>query len=223
MSFAIDLVLFEPARHVIYGMPVFTSTDVGLLRYMLMNHGEWGDNTTHWHAGYSADGTQLQLLCQLHTVKGPAYRTRLVPRLAGIGLPWAQEDGGIRFKLPAFWYARRCAPAEPVAADNSHPVSRLKGNWFPCDGAIALDASALPAACHRRLHGLFRALMLDQPNLMERWRARAECCFLLRLQPPSEDKLPSIEIRETPFRNRQASLVEMQLPISTLLMKKITE
>lgn len=221
MSFALDLVLFGPARHVVYGMPIFTSTDAELLRYMLMNHGEWGDNTTHWHAGYSADGASLQLLCQLHTGEGPVYRSRLAPSLAHIGHPWTREGDGIRFKLPAFWYARRSAPAEPVIAASHNPISKLKGNWFPCDGAIALDASALPAACHRRLPGLFQALLLDQPNLMERWRARAEYCFLLRLLPPTEDKFSSIEIRETPFHNRLASLVEMQLPISRNLMERI--
>ncbi|WP_449428484.1 hypothetical protein [Rhodanobacter umsongensis] len=222
MSFAIDLVLFEPARHVIYGMPVFTSTDAELLRYMLMNHGEWGDNTTHWHAGYVADGMHLQLLCQLHTAEGPIYRSRLVPCLAHIAYPWTQQDDGIRFKLPAFWYAHRRAPAEPVIATTRNPMSRLKGNWFPCDGAIALDVSALPATCHRRLPGFFHALMLDQPDLMECWRARAEYCFLLRLQPPTEEQYPSIKIRETPFHNRQAALVDMRLPISKTLLENIT-
>lgn len=222
MPFAIDLVLFEPARHVVYGMPVFTSTDAELLRYMLMNHGEWGDNTTTWHASYSADGAHLQLLCQLHTDEGHSYRSRLDPYLANIEHPWTQEEDGIRFKLPKYWYVRRRAPAEPVIAASSTPMSKLKGHWFPCDGSIALDASALPASCHRQLPELFRTLVLDQPDLMERWRARAEYCFLLRLQPPTADEFPSIEIRETPFQNRLASLVEMQLPISKTLMERIT-
>lgn len=221
MSFAIDLVLFEPARHVVYGMPVFTSPDAELLRYMLLNHGEWGDNTTHWHAGYSSDGASLQLLCQSHTDEGPFYRSRLVPCLAHIGHSWTQEDDGICFKLPAFWYVRRRAPAEPVIGAGRNPISKLRGNWFPCDGAIALDASALPATCHGRLPGLFGALLLDQPELMERWRERAEYCFLLHLLPPSDSKFPCIEIRETPFRNRPALLVEMQLPISRNLMERI--
>jgi len=46
VPFAIDLVLFEPARHVVYGMPVFTSVDADLLEYLLMNHGEDWDNTS---------------------------------------------------------------------------------------------------------------------------------------------------------------------------------
>ena len=222
MPFAIDLILFEPARHVAYGMPVFTSPNAELLHYMLMNHGEWGDNTTHWHAGYSADGTHMRLRCQLHTDEGPIYRHRLAPHLAHIEQPWAPEDDGIRFELPAFWYVRRRAPAEPVAADNDNSMRKLKGKWFPCDGAIALDVSALPPACHHGLPGLFRALLLDQPDLLERWRARAEYCFLLRLQPPSEDEYPSIEFRETPYHNRMAALIDMRLPISKTLLESIT-
>jgi hypothetical protein len=222
MSFAIDLVLFEPARHVVYGMPVFTSTDVELLRYLLMNHGEWGDNTTTWHASCAADGAHMQLLCRLHTDDATSYRNRLVPQLANIEQPWVQADDGLRFRLPAFWYARRRAPVEPVTAAGRNPLSSLKGCWFPFDGAIALDASALPTASHRELPGLFRTLLLDQPDLMERWRARAEYCFLLRLLPPTEDPFTSIDVRETPFRNRQAALVDMQLPISQKLMERIT-
>ena len=109
-----------------------------------------------------------------------------------------------------------------MTADSDNPMRRLKGKWFPCDGAIALDVSALPPACHHRLPGLFRALLLDQPDLLERWRTRAEYCFLLRLQPPTEEQYPSIEIRETPFHNRQAALVDMRLPISKTLLENIT-
>lgn len=159
---------------------------------------------------------------RLHTDEAASYRNRLTPHLASIELPWAQNDDDLRFQLPAFWYARRRAPVEPVTAVVRNPMSSLKGCWFPCDGAIALDASALPVACHRQLPDLFRALLLDLPDLMERWRARAEYCFLLRLLPPTDDTLSSIAIRETSFRNRQASLVDMQLPISQKLTERIT-
>lgn len=222
MSIAIDLVLFEPARHVAYGMPVFTGTDASLLRYLLMNHGEWGDNTTTWHASYSADGPHMQLLCSLHTDEGTVYRERFASQLAQIEQAWAQEGEEIRFKLPSFWHAYRRSPAERVTATRDGPMSRQQGCWFPCDGAIALDASQLPPSCRLRLPELFDALVLDQPDLMTQWRARAEYCFLLQLQPPNEGRFASIDIRETPFRNRQASLVEMRLPISETLLERIT-
>jgi hypothetical protein len=67
---------------------------------------------------------------------------------------------------------------------------------------------------------LFRALPLDQPDLMERWRERAEYCFLFRLLPPAEQQF--LSIRETPIRKRKASLVEMQLPTSKKLVDRTT-
>jgi hypothetical protein len=91
MSFAINLVLFEPARHVFYGMPIFTSTDAELLRYLLMNYGEWGDNTTTWHANCHIDGAHMELLCRLHTDEGPSCRNRLTPSLWTSSIPWRRR------------------------------------------------------------------------------------------------------------------------------------
>jgi len=220
MSFAIELVVFEPASGANYGMLVFASTDAGLLRYLLMNHGEWGDNTSWWSAGHAHDG-HLHLRCRLHGAEGTAYRKRLAPCLAAASCSWSHQRDGMDIRLSSFWYVHRRAVVERMVVPAACRSDRARVRGFPCDGAIALDASALPEACHDRIPELFGALLQDQPEWMERWQARAECCFLLHLQPSDDDAFPCINIRETPFRDRRASLIEMWWPVSRALLKGI--
>jgi hypothetical protein len=227
MSISIDLILFEPSRNVLFGMPVFIGTDVRLLRSLLRGHGEWWDNPSMWLASYFGDPARFVLRCKFNSPSGKRYAKRLIPHLdSGWHVEFAPEraeaceadptNGRASISLTHAWFIHRYAMPQRVAAAHPGRLARQHEYWLPCDGAVALDVSGLGPASPAQTATLVEQLMA-QPILIDALRARAECCFLFRLERlPSQANQPSAWLdirwkRETPLQGRHGRLVEADL------------
>lgn len=228
MSLTVDLILFEPGRNVLYGMPLFIGTDVQLLRSLLRGHGEWWDNPSMWLAGYFDEPARFELRCLFNASGGRRHAKRLIPHL---GLRWniqsaakergitAGAEGSASLSLTHAWFVCRGAMPQRVGALHAGQLARQRGYCSPCDGAVALNVSGLDTVSPARIAALVEQLMA-QPSLIDALRARAECCFLFRLaRLPSPATQPSgwLEIcwkRETPLKGRHGCLIEADLLVA---------
>ncbi|MDE1894797.1 MAG: hypothetical protein KGH90_10775 [Xanthomonadaceae bacterium] len=227
MLLTVDLILFEPSRNVLYGMPLFIGTDAPLLRALLRGHGEWWDNPGMWLAGYFDDPVRIELRCIFNASGGKRYAKKLIPHL---GTGWemvsapekteiryaAGAEGGLSIPLTHTWFSHRRAMPQRVAAAHPGQLARQRGYWSPCDGAVALDVSGLDTDSPARIATLVERLMAE-PSLIDVLRARAECCFLFHIAySPSQACEPPAWLhicrkRETPLRGRHGRLIEADL------------
>lgn len=227
MSISVDLILFEPRRNVLYGMPVFIGMGARLLRSLLRGHGEWWDNPSMWLASYFDDPARFVLRCRFNSSSGKRYAKRLIPHL---GSDWNVElvpetaemcevgltDGRASISLTHAWFIHSHAMPQRMAAAHPGRLARQHGYWSPCDGAVALDISGLDTVSPAQVATLVEQLMA-QPILIDALRARAECCFLFRLAYlPAQANQPFAWLdvcwnRETPLPGRHGHLIEADL------------
>lgn len=229
MPIDLDLILFEPSRNVLYGMPVFIGTRTRLLRGLLREHGEWSDNPSRWLAGYVGDPPHIELHCAFNANQGQRYARRLLPQLeAGShaerspkpprGVAYLEAAAGsVAVPLRQAWFIHGNDIPQRVSATSPGPLTRQRRYWFPCDGALAVDTSALPCAIQADTAGMLEWL-IAQSALVDALCARAECCFLLRLQPGT-DKPPTTHAplafkRRQALQGRQGDLLEAHLPVT---------
>jgi hypothetical protein len=230
MSIGIDLILFEPSRNVLYGMPVFIGTDARLLHSLLRGHGESWDNPCMWLAGYFDDPARFVLRCKFNSSSGKRYAKRLIPHLgSGLHVEFVAQaaeaceaaltNGCVSISLTQAWFLYRYAMPQRVAAAHPGQLARQHGYWFPCDGAVALNVSGLGTVSPMQVEALVEQLMA-QPIFIEALRARAECCFLFRLAHLSAQANPPfawLDIcwrRETPLQGRRGRLIEADLLVA---------
>jgi hypothetical protein len=231
MSLSIDLLLLEPARGVLYGLPMFVGDSSPLLRYLLRNHGEWPDNSCQWLASPHGSPLQIALCCAFNSKGGQRHARRLLPHLDATWhlVPPEQRDdpyslgaAGVATRcFDTVWYAYRNAPIHQVEVASDPHLARQQDYWFPCDGAMALDISAWPGSDIVQPARLIERMVRHAP-LIEVVRARAECCFLLHLQPGdthhAAESAGGIQWhRERPLPGRQGQLIEarVDVPVDT--------
>ncbi len=231
MSISIDLLLFEPRRDVLYGMPVFIGTDAKLLRSLLRGHGEWWDNPSMWLAGYFDEPARIELRGMFNTPNGKRHAGKLIPHLDA---DWKVEPaageaeimyaegaaGSVSVPLAQAWFVHRDAMPWRITAAQPGPLARQRGYWSPCDGAVALDLSGLDTASSAQIATFVEQLMA-QPKLIDALRARAECCFLFHVacrSSPAGQPSTWLDIRwgrEKSLPGRHGYLIEAELLLDT--------
>lgn len=222
-----DLLLLNPAPNVVFGMPIFASTDSGLLRAILRNHGEWWDNASQWFVSHSQEPPGFGLRVEFgHRANGKRYLKTLEPHLPDewtlrYPLKSRKDDFHIErssgtLSLSHAWMSSN--DALPLRVDASAPdvLAKQSNFWFCCDGAIALDLSALPMQVSRTLE-IAVADMIGQSDIFARLNARAECCFLFHvLSLPANDtqadqRFSVIPVRRGTLPGRAGLLFEANL------------
>ncbi|MHB8743858.1 MAG: hypothetical protein ACYC9L_12110 [Sulfuricaulis sp.] len=191
MSVHVELLLLHPAPRVVFGMPIFVSRDAGLLHTILRNHGERWDNASQWFVRYVHEPAQLGLHVEFgHLARGHRYREVLTPHLGPAWrVVWPIDDGRgdtsirraeIAVNLGHAWLSVADAAPVRITRDEPGALEAASGNWFTCDGAIALDFSTMPAKADSRVEDIV-AELLAQPRFFDPIAARAESCFVFHL------------------------------------------
>ena len=239
MSLHTELLLFEPERGIVFGMPVFVSSDDALTHRLLRHHGEWWDNASLWFAGYFAGPARIELFVSFNESSaghrkngGRRYARDLIPQLSD---RWRaepapdQEDATIKStggaagkastSLARAWLSHRMGMPTPITPRRPGGLLAQRGYWFPCDGAIAMVLSTL-APPGLPPPAVIEWLMRDI-ELVERLRNRAECCFLFRISLVGWQ--PNLLLRRThiswgrPLRlhNRHGCLFEADIALNS--------
>lgn len=227
MKLHTDLLLLHPAPNVAFGMPIFASTDSGLLRAILRNHGEWWDNASHWFVSHSQEPPGFGLRVEFgHRANGKRYLKTLEPHLPDewtLRYPLKPHKDEFRIKrawgvlsLSHAWFSSDDAVPSLVEAGTVDVLGRQSDFWFCCDGAIALDLSALPAQLSHKPESVV-ATIVSQPDIFGRMNARAECCFLFHvlslpaIGTPPDQRFSVIPVRRGTLPGRTGFLFEANL------------
>lgn len=238
-----ELLLFNPERGVVHGMPILVGNDEGLLRNLLEKR-----TRNVWCAGLIGEPRKWLLRVACHE-QGSSTYVRLLTQSAGS--TWYQEPTsteeqsriangmtvGAAIELSRVWLLTRRGPAKAVTANAPAEMKQQAGFWFPCDGVAAIDLSRKargPRANPELLSDLAMfeptELHLDASAWVERvlsdracvsaLRDHAECAFLIRPREcdfDSEANAPTFVIENLSRRpeNRRARLGEANLHSST--------
>lgn len=244
-----ELLLFHPCRNVVFGMPIFVGHDGGRLHRLLRGHGQHPDNSSVWYAGLVGDPARLVLgvtfddaresayLCCLLESSDPEWQQHSTRGNVGFAKESWHVQPGASLELARVWLVTRDAEPRAITAAQPGALGTQRGYWFPCDGAVAFDVSAVSSdSVPKAVADLLSTLasfdphvadgsesawverLMAQPALIAALRERAECCFAFRVLGNVPGILPDglgaadlVWIRSSPLRNRRGRLLEADL------------
>lgn len=207
-----ELLVFQPIRDVVFGMPIFVGDDRNVLCELLRQYRAPGDDRSVWCAALAGAPPRWQLRVAFTRGAGSTL-ARILTQAAGStwrlepGVPGSdpeapdrKRDGAV-LELPHVWWARGMRAAHTILASDAALTRLQAGFWIPCNGAVALDLSGLPpgrdlasyATVISELALLEPTLLdssasasverlIDQHGVMAALRGRAECCFLFHVE-----------------------------------------